>query len=45
MSSRPITLEKIARAVETIATFEGMLEIDPEEDFDFDSLDDLDLDF
>jgi len=45
MSSRPITLEKIARAVETIASFEGMLEIDPEDDFDFDSLEDLGLDF
>lgn len=45
MSSRPITLEKIARAVETVASFEGMLEIDPEDDFDFDSLEDLGLDF
>lgn len=45
MNSRPITLEKIARAVETVASFEGMLEIDPEDDFDFDSLDDLGLDF
>jgi len=44
MNSRPITLEKIARAVETVASFEGMLEIDPEDDFDFDSLEDLGLD-